>query len=357
MNRIIALAFLLLSVLPAQAVAPCDTAVNIQDWYYKIDATNPGTQRWASARGVMVTIGSDPTGYDAWILVVGNCDGEFATLALMYAVVNQAAVELRPYSYNAISASVDFTLTNPVNGAILSGNDLGVYSEINTTGASGSINITLPQANLPISMPIGRPFKIKNVGSRSFQMKDFLGNNVGVVDPTVTVIYIPISFATTGGAYTPWFEFTQPLPIVNGGTDNNSVLGTQLDFAIGTTHCGSKIGADFNSTADQNVTITAPAGATIYRIVRMNVTNATVSLTTAVGGVYTGAGKTGGVPIPAATTYSAITNRTANTAGNGQATAGASNLVLTATALFFALTTPQGAPATADLDFYCEPVR
>jgi len=109
---------------------------------------------------------------------------------------------------------------------------------------------------------------------------------------------------------------------------------------------GSLIGANFNSTADQQITITHPYSKVQIQSIR--VTNASTSLTTAAGGIYTGASKSGTTIIAASQVYSALT---------------ASNLVLTppvsspasltafdnTLTLYFSLTTAQGATATADI--------
>lgn len=142
-----------------------------------------------------------------------------------------------------------------------------------------------------------------------------------------------------GGGY-PAAGFGGP-----GGLNDNLRSGSVL--------CGKLIGANFNTTADQSIPITNwSAIASDYFLTFAIVKNASVSLTTAAGGFYTGAGKTGIAVIPAATTYSAITSTTVNTLANITNVRGAF-VWLNVTTLFFALTTPQGAPATADIYLYC----
>ena len=104
----------------------------------------------------------------------------------------------------------------------------------------------------------------------------------------------------------------------------------------------SKIGADMNSTADQAITI--PAGRYIPR--RIVVDNASISLTTAVGGIYTGAIKTGTIIVPASQAYSALT--TSSKYIDLTLTAGMATDILTATTIYLSLTTAQGVAATAD---------
>jgi len=122
---------------------------------------------------------------------------------------------------------------------------------------------------------------------------------------------------------------------------------THREMAVGAeVLLASLIGADMNSTADQSVDM--PSGD--YTIGEILVTNASISLDTAVGGIYTGAGKTGGIVVAATQAYS---NLTASTKKD--------ELTLTSTCttdvfsddpIYVSLTTAQGAAATADFYFY-----
>jgi len=117
----------------------------------------------------------------------------------------------------------------------------------------------------------------------------------------------------------------------------HSVLGiSQLLF--------SKVGANFNSAADQVLDKTWAFGD--YYIEEIRVANASISLTTAAGGIYDTAAKGGNAIVAAGQAYAALD-------------AGTKGLVLTLTAfaldrktlanLYLSLTTPQGAAATADV--------
>lgn len=113
-------------------------------------------------------------------------------------------------------------------------------------------------------------------------------------------------------------------------------------------------GANFNTTNDQPIPI--PQRVTAFQLTGIVVTNASISLTTAVGGFYPQANK-GGTPIVAASqVYSALT--TANgllsltLASFGQNTRFSSaNLGSIGGLLdvWFSLTTAQGALASADI--------
>ena len=114
-----------------------------------------------------------------------------------------------------------------------------------------------------------------------------------------------------------------------GGSINELLLGTL-------------VGADFNITTDQSITLLAGR----YTITKILVTNASTNMTTAVGGFYTAASKAGIVVVPAAQVYSALVNA-------GVVLACMVQLFPQVTAqIYFALTTAQGAAATADISVY-----
>jgi len=106
------------------------------------------------------------------------------------------------------------------------------------------------------------------------------------------------------------------------------------------------LGANMNSTSDQF--FAALGNITKYIVVNIYCTNASVSLTTAAGGLWTAASQTGNNLVASSQVYTALTGNTkllALTLASG-ATA---NLQTTQPILH--LTTPQGGAATAD--FYC----
>jgi hypothetical protein len=128
--------------------------------------------------------------------------------------------------------------------------------------------------------------------------------------------------------------------------DANSV-GTQLPNRFGQILLGQLISANMNSTADQQINIfSAPAKYIIRRIV---VTNASVSLSTAAGGVYPAVSKGGTAIVAAGQAYSSLTAAGKFidlTIASGYTSGGD---VLTASNIYLSLTTPQGAAATADV--------
>lgn len=102
-------------------------------------------------------------------------------------------------------------------------------------------------------------------------------------------------------------------------------------------------GANFNVTTDQQLTPTFNGK---FRIKRVVITNASVSLTTAAGGFYPAASKGGTAIVASGQSYSALTG----SALALEATLNNASAVLAAgTSVYLSLTTGQGAPATADI--------
>jgi len=132
--------------------------------------------------------------------------------------------------------------------------------------------------------------------------------------------------------------------------DANKV-GNLLPQQFGGILLGSKIAADFNSTSDQIITIFSNPSKYIVR--RIVVTNASTSLTTAAGGVYTAASKGGTAIVAAAQAYTSLTASTLFLDLTLSATGNASTTVKSSIPnLYLSLTTAQGAAATADVYVY-----
>lgn len=104
--------------------------------------------------------------------------------------------------------------------------------------------------------------------------------------------------------------------------------------------------ANMNSTSDQF--FAALGNVTSYIVVNIYCTNASTSLTTAVGGIWTAASQGGNNLVASSQVYSQLTGATKLLALT-LATGATQNLQSAQPILH--LTTPQGATATAD--FYC----
>ncbi len=133
--------------------------------------------------------------------------------------------------------------------------------------------------------------------------------------------------------------------------DGGAILASQKVLA-------SLRSADFNTTADQPLVL--PSAVTALIVSQIIVTNASTSLTTVQGGFYPGALKLAPPIVDPSQTYDVLTGATLymnpflSTYGQTTRFSGTNlPLVLSsnnqyALAFYLSLTTPQGAPATAD---------
>ncbi|MBV9858745.1 MAG: hypothetical protein JO038_01365 [Alphaproteobacteria bacterium] len=110
---------------------------------------------------------------------------------------------------------------------------------------------------------------------------------------------------------------------------------------------GRLVGANMNTTADQAIPLFLPQTAP-FRVSKITARNASISLTAAVGGIYTAASKGGTALVAATQAYSSLT--TAASALDLTLAATPSNTVFApGTALYLSLSTAQGTAATADV--------
>jgi len=132
--------------------------------------------------------------------------------------------------------------------------------------------------------------------------------------------------------------------------DANKV-GSLLPQQFGGILLGKLIGANMDSTDDQRIVMFSNPSKFILR--RIVVTNASISLTTAAGGVYTATSKGGTAVVASSQAYSSLSastlflDLTLNTSGSASTTVKSS-----IPNLYLSLTTAQGAAATADVYVY-----
>ena len=131
----------------------------------------------------------------------------------------------------------------------------------------------------------------------------------------------------------------------------DGVVGDAGPALAGNKVLGSIFMADFNSTFDQPITLAQSL--TAFQLSGIIVTNASVSLTSAIGGFYPLASKAGSSLVLASQAYSSLTGP--NILLQPSLTAYAtttrfSRSVLTSSwAIYLSLSTAQGVPATADV--------
>ena len=128
-------------------------------------------------------------------------------------------------------------------------------------------------------------------------------------------------------------------------------------IAPGEVLLGELIGANMNSTADQVIPLSYPSRH--FFITRIIVSSASISLTTAVGGIYQAASKAGTPLVANTQAYSTLTAAAVNAAGSALALTLATVVttgIFDLTKLYFSLTTAQGAAATANIRVYGHPL-
>jgi hypothetical protein len=134
------------------------------------------------------------------------------------------------------------------------------------------------------------------------------------------------------------------LAVADGGTGASTPAAARANLGVlgGYGLLASSIGIDVNSAGDTTLTV---SGASRYIIDKMTVDNASLNLTTATAGVFTGAGG-GGVTLAADQVLTALTATTKYEDLTPEAVVGTD--VRTEGTLYFRVGTPQGAAATAD---------
>ena len=129
---------------------------------------------------------------------------------------------------------------------------------------------------------------------------------------------------------------------------SDGVGGTYRLARYGDAPLAALIGANFNVATDQSLWIRP--GVLKFRPNKIIVTGASVSLTTAAGGIYSAATKGGSAIVAAAQAYSALTAPTKALL----LTLAVTDTVFQLERLYLSLTTPQGAAATANVFVFGE---
>lgn len=164
----------------------------------------------------------------------------------------------------------------------------------------------------------------------------FSGNVVGNGAYTYQGIFIQAGLVNVSQVNTMW-----------QGIQVNSVpLSGLVPNSGQTSLLGVLKSANLNTTGDQNIPVILMSGQK-YVVTDVWLTNASTSLTTASGGVYTAASKGGTAVVASTQVYSACTNST--TLERATIAAAGLSTTFTTNPLVFSLTTTQGGAATADI--------
>ncbi len=114
---------------------------------------------------------------------------------------------------------------------------------------------------------------------------------------------------------------------------------TNTSIQQGEIQLGKLLSANMNTTGDQSISI----GNVPCRITKIVITNASTSLSLAVGGFYTAASKGGNAIVANTQVYSSLTS------GGLELLATLSKPYVSASPIYFALTTALGSAGTADI--------
>ena len=211
-----------------------------------------------------------------------------------------------------------------------------------TFGLTAGLNLQLSRFMTLIDTygVLGRAAFLVPIGSHIPSEEYYVNASVGVLGQQPKQIHIDGVIDNLSGGST--------------GKKVCNIIGIPQNAASDTL-LGELIGADFNVTTDQAISIRAPihdtSGLPFYKITQILVCNATVNMTTAAGGIYAGALKTGVTVVAAGQSYALLTSNIKNI----DLTI-ADNDIRTANPIYFSLTTAQGVAATADIRIYGRPL-
>jgi hypothetical protein len=252
------------------------------------------------------------------------------------------------------------TLSNPV------------YTTQFVTIAAGAQTVTMPQANLFGSIPIGYQIKFHSTGPSIWTLKDSSGGTIVAVPAGWSVLLALVDNSTAAGSYVYELVPTAQLLCsqlsgaaascstdatnasnISSGTLGAGRLPTQINAAYGPSFGQLRYaltGVNFNSAnTDNALTITLPTGVTRYAVAGVRINNASASISTATIGVFTSTGG-GGQTIAAnqAITVTATATDTNNNTMSLTLTNGNTMAYNDAT-LQVRIGTAQGSAATADV--------
>jgi hypothetical protein len=148
-----------------------------------------------------------------------------------------------------------------------------------------------------------------------------------------------------------WFNTSSGLASVCISDATNAAVWQPMLGTGGNVSLGYLLGADMNATTDQPLLWNVGAGVKV-QISSIVAVNPSVSMTTAAGGVYPTTAKGGTAIVAAAQVYTALTGAGTVEALTLAGTVPATVYTVGANAAVLSLTTPQGAPATADFYLY-----
>jgi hypothetical protein len=320
-------------------------ANNVTNGFWTRTGAGTGAARTltAPAAGFTITNPAGTAGNPTFVLA-----NDLAALEALSSTGFAARTTTDTWAQRTLTApAAGFTITNPAGVAgdptFVLANDLAALEGLGSTGFAARTTtdtwaqrtLTAPAAGFTITNPAGV------AGNPTY----VLANDLAALE----------GLASTGIARrtgTDTWSVGTTVSAAEGGTGVTTLAGEQqrLGAAI---QLGKLVGANFNSTADQAITITCPT--TDYMVAFFAVANASGSIASAIGGIYTAAAKGGVQVLNAATAWTQVTASGVNNAANGVMFAGNRNWLNLAT-LYLSLSTPHGSAATADVYVFGHPL-
>jgi hypothetical protein len=234
---------------------------NPTNWYWLVGDQSPSTQVWQSSSGSFVVLAN--ADYVAF-LAAGNSATPIDLYANLLTVINTYNQELWTGNFKAnlqFSAS-STTLTNPVAS----------YQQF-AMSSSGQV-VTMPQANLFGSPPIGAPIWFLNVGGQDYIVESSNGGEIANVSIAQTVGgwagVILTDNSTTHGNYESMGAPGPELPVhgILVGTGQNYILDFILPVSAGNVLIDQGSGADpAFETMSGDATITSAGALTLASII------------------------------------------------------------------------------------------
>lgn len=248
---------------------------NPYDWYYFATDTAPATNVWASARGAFVDPTTDP-GYLAFV-AAGGVAPTYPLATQIYDLIALIAANNPRPGKQSTTVSGTTNLTNP----------LASYIELdNTTG--GNQIVRLPQANLPISFPLGAPLLIKNNSTlnRPISLQNSNGDAIRTIYRGDYVVVLTTSFATTHGSQTSYPTYGGAVAAAGAAYytfDGTAASLTQLNLFSGQVVTGNTGNDPVAATISQDAALATTGALTLANVQR----SATCTVNLATPGDYT----------------------------------------------------------------------
>lgn len=228
------------------------------------------------------------------------------------------------------------------------GNPFGTLIDTGEMNVSAAVAALLAAADNPavralLDLEVGTDFLSPAAIAAAYQ----------ALDADLTAIAALVSaadkapYATGAGAWS-LMDMKAALRSLGAAASMGALL--MLTQGQGSVLLGEIAAADFNSTADQAIPILAGVSKWVPVVVRFSDVSTSLGGSSAAGGVWSAAGKTGDEIIPAATTYTSLTAATVVKATNAQAASQAK--YYTGSNAYFSLGTPHGSAATARVQLF-----